>query len=243
MDFFKFLFHNSYTQLGLHAIVIIFLYIIIEDKVLSSYSDALFLFVALTLGIAILQTALLFANKKLFAYKDLTKLLLITKKIEQELESYGGLGKGVYEKAKSLSQYLPQEILDALFSIAESRNRAIHADPKIDNSHEVINKAKKVHKVLTKMSSKKYLLFMWTARTLMFTLVALLGFIFVQKFHLGLAILLTLIAYYVNFFFMQRVGHKSYLIFFFSLAAALIAFLYTSKGNLNFLEEFVRYVF
>lgn len=108
-------------------------------------------------------------------------------------------------------------MLQTIFLIAESRNKAVHGDPYIANAKEVITKAKIVLKILKKMYSKKYLLFTWGANTLMLITLFATCMAFAQHFPLGKAIFFTLITYYLHFLLMQKVGYKNYIFIIFAI--------------------------
>ena len=243
MDFFKFLLHNSYTQFALNFTPFALLYLFLHEKLRYDYLGLLLFSFFTLLSIALVQTLLIFQNKKLYAYKDLTKLLLITKKIEAELESYGATGKGVYEKAKSLKEYLPEEMLKEVFVIADARNRAMHGNPKIENALEHIKNAKEILTLLRSLSSTSYKLFFYLSHTIVVGISLLGALFFITRFALGQSLLFTLLLYYVNKIMLIKLGVKNYTFAMCAGVLAFVAFSYYKRGDFSLLEEIMNYVF
>lgn len=225
LDFLRFYFHNSNTQLALHIAAFALIYVAVEGEVSSFSKGLVTLFVVLLFGAAFVQTLLLFLNKRLLAYKELTKLLLLTKKMEKELEEQGASGKGLYEKASSISHLLPSGLLEEVFFIAESRNRAIHADPSLKNPKELLMQTAATLKKIKKIDKNSQLYF-WVTNAVVLFVTLLVGGYFLERFFVGEAILLTLLSYYLNLFISHKIGYKRYLLLFFILAALtlLLAF-------------------
>lgn len=184
----------------------------------------------LLLALASLQTLLLFANKKLLRYKDLAKLLLVTKEIEKELELFGGYGKGLYEKAKSLHPHISSQMLQEIFVVAECRNKAMHGDPLIQNAQNQIANAKNILSGLKKMHSSRYLLKVWSARAIMTVVVLLAAFIALNKFALGQALMVTLISYLIQSFLVHRYGYAKYIVLILLVFISGVAFALYAGG-------------
>ena len=243
MDFFKFFLHNSYAQFALNLTPFALLYLFLHEKLRYDYLGLLLFGFFTLLSIALVQTLLLFQNKKLYAYKELTKLLLITKKIEAELESYGASGKGVYEKAKSLKEYLPQEMLKEVFVIADARNRAMHGNPAIENAHQHIKNAKEILKILRSLSSTSYKLFYYISYLIVLLITLLGALYFLDRYTLGQSLLFSLLIFYANKIILIKLGVKNYTLFIIGAIATLIGFMYYKRGDFSLLQEVVSYVF
>lgn len=153
MDFFRFLLANSFIQSGLFLILFTMIFFHKYPHVHNAYIDIVYLLTGTFFFIGLLQELLFVKNKKLYAYKELAKLLIYTRKIERGLENIGGKGKGMYEKAQSLQKYLPQSLLEDIFFVAEARNNAIHGSSKIDEYKKIIDKAKNILKTIKKMEN------------------------------------------------------------------------------------------
>lgn len=229
MDFLRFFFHNSYTQTLFFIFPLIFL-ALIEGRFASAFYEIFFLAALALLAVALLQTLMLFNNKKLLRYKDLAKLLLVTKEVEKELELFGGYGKGVFEKAKSLSGYIPPQMLQEIFILADCRNKAMHGDPLIENAPQQIANAKNILARLQKMHSSSYLLKVWSARVIMVLIVSVAAFIFFNSFAIGQALFFTLLSYLIQAFLVYRYGYVKYITLILILFISGVAFILYLQG-------------
>lgn len=153
MDFFRFLLANSFIQSGLFLILFAIMFFHKYPHFHIAYIDIVYLLTGTFFFIGLLQELLFFINKKLYAYKELAKLIIYTRKIERGLENFGGKGKGMYEKAQSLQEYLPKSFLEDILFVAEARNNAIHGSSKIDEYKKIIDKAKNILKTIKKMEN------------------------------------------------------------------------------------------
>lgn len=91
--------------------------------------------------------------KDFIAYHHLARLLIITKRMEHSLENMGAEGKGLWEKADSVEQYLPDGMMDNILKIADARNKAIHHNPKIDDINSILQQAKTISNQLKRIST------------------------------------------------------------------------------------------
>ncbi len=154
-DFFKFLLFNPHTQLALFVAIFGPVYSL---EYMETPKDwiVISLFASMSLlSFSLMQELYFIQNRTLYAYKDLTKLLIFTKKIEHALEQMGGEGKGMYEKAESIQGYLPENMLEHILAIAEVRNGAIHGDPKINDSQTTLKKARQILQELVALQRDK----------------------------------------------------------------------------------------
>jgi hypothetical protein len=150
-----------------------------EDCILM----ALFLCIPFII-IGIIEELLFFKNYKVIQYIDLAQLVIIIKKIEKNLESLGGEGKGLYEKAESIKHKLSDELLEKILKIAEIRNNAIHGDPKLSNANKIIKEANAINK-----SVKKIIIFNVSAMRIIkifLFMVVLIGIVPELYQHIGL---------------------------------------------------------
>ena len=242
-DFVKFYFYNSFTQLALHIIPFGVLFALVDFQNAETILRVSALVAVGCFGIALLQNILLFFNKKLMAYKDLTKLLLVTKKIEAELESYGAGGKGMFEKAKSIEPYLKEGMLDEILLIADVRNKAMHGNPYIENANEILQKARKLHRQLRSMSALSYKIKSFTANAMMYMLLYLLAKWVYENYHLGGAFLSFVFGYMINKVVMNSFGYGGYILSVLLGFAAFAAFVFNRDHNFTLILEFVRHVF
>ncbi len=79
-------------------------------------------------------------------YRDLARLLPITKKMEHHLTKMGGEGRGLWERADSIKMLFPNSdlFMKNVLEVAEVRNNAMHGNPQIDNIDVVLEKATKL---------------------------------------------------------------------------------------------------
>lgn len=243
LDFFKFFLHNSYAQFALNVTPFAFLYLFLHDKLRYDYLGLLLFGFFTLLSIALVQTLLLFQNKRLYAYKDLTMLILITKKIEAELESYGATGKGVYEKAKSLKEYLPQEMLKEVYAIADARNRAMHGEPSIENTAIHIKNAKEILKILRSLSSTNYKLFYYISHLILMLITLIGALYFLEHYTLGQSLLFSLLVFYANKIILMKLGVKNYTLLIMGATVLLIGLMYYKRGDFSLVWEVMSYVF
>lgn len=243
LDFLKFLYHNSYIQLALYLLPFGVLLALVEfDKAKKIFEISMQLSLVFA-GIGAIQTIFLFFNKKLMVYKDLTKLLLVTKKIEAELESYGGYGKGMFEKAKSIEAYLREGMLDDILLIADMRNKAMHGNPYIQNASEVLSKAKKIHKQLVSMSSLSYKLKYYSAHFIMFTILYIAAKVIYMHFHLGAAFLSLVLGYMINKLVMNAFGYGGYIVLVCCGVLGALAMIFYKYQNFSIIVEFLYHAF
>ena len=87
-------------------------------------------------------------------YMDLVLLIRRTTKIESILESLGGSGGGIWEKADSISQQLPDNFMKKIIKIGIVRNDAVHGDLQVKDIHGVV---KQCDEILGILESKKKL--------------------------------------------------------------------------------------
>lgn len=217
----------------LFIVPLLFLGLLIDDRSPWLYGEMFLLLTLLLLALATLQTLMLFANKRVLRYKDLAKLLLITKEMEHEFELFGGSGKGLYEKAKSLYPHISKETLHEIFLIAETRNKAMHNDPAIPNAALHLANAKRVLDLLKSMHSRSYLLKMWGARAVMALSVMISAWFLFGSHTLGQALFFTLLAYLLQAFLVHRYGYAKYMIFMFLLLMAGVVFILYLQGALS----------
>lgn len=86
----------------------------------------------------------------------LEELFDITTSLEQLLENkFGAVGKGLHEKAESVSNMFSYQCLKKLHFIATVRNKAAHEDRKIANK-EIKNVRKAYKEVLRELDPKKF---------------------------------------------------------------------------------------
>ena len=241
-DYFIFLYHNSYSRLAFYLLLITPLFIGVYA---SNIEKALFIMLGtslLFLLFGILQTLFLLMNRKLYAYKDLTKLLMITKEIEEYLEALGAQGKGVFEKAKSVEEYLPQEMIDNILEIATSRNNAIHGEPSIKNAQETLNKAKSIRKYLKRMFKGNT--FLRVITYILHTIFVTFTMMFAYEYRLiGASLLALFVSYFVSKFYLNAVGQVIY--------SATMSFIVVLMGlsvhkypeNFPYMYEVIKYAF
>lgn len=77
-------------------------------------------------------------------YLPTVGLLTVSTKIESTLEYLGGKGSGIWEKADSISNLLPNGYIERIIQIAEIRNSAVHGSPKINNFEKVMKEANEI---------------------------------------------------------------------------------------------------
>ena len=146
MDLMKLIYKNSFMQMGFFLGLFGLMY---SQKYLTEvqrgYDISLLLIIFFT-TIAIMQELFFVFNKKLYVYKNLAKLLIVTKKIENALETLGAEGKGMYEKALSVEEYIKESTLKELLVVADARNSAMHSKPEIDNINEILKKSNTILK-------------------------------------------------------------------------------------------------
>jgi len=87
-------------------------------------------------------------------YMDLVLLIRRTTKIESILESLGGSGGGIWEKADSISQQLPDNFMKKIIKIGIVRNDAVHGDLQVKDINGVV---KQCDEILGILESKKKL--------------------------------------------------------------------------------------
>ena len=150
---------NSYIQIAM--LVSAFGYLI--SYLYGAYPSALFKvylgFALAFITIGIFKELLYIYKNKSHKYHDLAKLLIITKKIEKGLEEIGGFGKGMYEKAESLGEHFPKKTLYKLLKVAEARNNAMHGNPQIKNSKEVMHNARDLYKEIKSYAQNDFYIF------------------------------------------------------------------------------------
>ena len=81
-------------------------------------------------------------------YTDLVLLLRRSTKIESLLETLGGEGGGIWEKADSISGELPSNLMDKIIKIGASRNDAVHGDLKVKNIEKITKECDQVIEML-----------------------------------------------------------------------------------------------
>jgi hypothetical protein len=206
--------------------------------------------------IGLLQELFFFFNKKLYIYKDLAKLLIVTKKIENALEELGAEGKGMYEKALSVEDYLKASTIEELLVVADTRNRAMHSSPQIENINAVLKNSNRILKEiraifhfykLKALFSKNFSLFeklqIFSSLLLRTTLSIVLA-LFILKFsYLNAGVggfLLGLLLSYYSMRFIFKLSDATLALFTFLLVAGLV-YLYENM-SFNTISEFAEYL-
>ena len=142
---------NSYMQMAFFTVFFGALY---SYEYLNSSDSLLISYIAMFFAaIGMFEELRFMSNSKLYVYKDLAKLLIVTKKIENSLEIIGATGGGMYEKAQSISSYLPNGMLEKILTVAETRNSAMHGDSKIKNIDSVLKESKTILKNINALYS------------------------------------------------------------------------------------------
>jgi type IV secretory pathway TrbL component len=186
-DLLKFIYKNKYIDWAVLLLILSFFIsltkLYVTNIVFSLTLGMSFVFFA----VAIFQELLFIKNVKVYRYKDAAKLLMLTKKIEKELEILGGQGKGMYEKASSLSQRLSEDTLERILILAEIRNNTVHGNPHIENIHDVFQQAHQILQELKSfyMSKSKYTNNIYTMKIV---LLSLFSFILMYKSYTTLGI-------------------------------------------------------
>lgn len=81
-------------------------------------------------------------------YMDLVLLLRRTTKIESMLESLGGSGGGIWEKADSIRKQFPDNFMQKIIEIGIVRNDAVHGDLQVKNIDSVVNQCDEILEIL-----------------------------------------------------------------------------------------------
>jgi len=79
---------------------------------------------------------------------DLVRLIRRTTQIESTLESLGGSGGGIWEKADSLKDTFPQNFMKKIIKIGIARNEAVHGDLYVENVETAIRECDSVLEIL-----------------------------------------------------------------------------------------------
>jgi len=241
-DYFIFLYHNSYNRLAFYLLLITPLFI---GAYASNIEKALFMMLGaslLFLLFGILQTLFLLMNRKLYAYKDLTKLLMITKEIEEYLESLGAQGKGVFEKAKSVEEYLQEGMIDDILEIATSRNNAIHGNPFIKNAQETLHKAKSIRKYLKRMFKGNT--FLRVITYMLHAVFVAFSMMFAYEYRLvGASLLALFVSYFVSKFYLNTIGQVIYSVTMSFVVVLMGLTVYKYPGNFPYMYEVIKYAF
>lgn len=87
-------------------------------------------------------------SRKLEEYSDLVLLIRNTTKIESTLEALGGSGGGIWEKADSINDILPDFFMQKIIKIGTCRNDAVHGDLKVKNLDFILNECNTVLEIL-----------------------------------------------------------------------------------------------
>lgn len=151
-DFLNFLYRNSFTKMAVLVLIFILMYRFMGIKYSYDIVNFTLFITGLLFIIALIQELLFMMNKKVYVYKDLVSLLMITTKIEKTLENINGFGSGMFEKAQSIENKINEKTLNEILYIAEVRNNAIHGSPEIKNINHVIERAKIVLKEIQSIS-------------------------------------------------------------------------------------------
>lgn len=77
-------------------------------------------------------------------FYDLAQLIQMSTKIESSLESLGGEGKGIYDKASALFKHLDSSFEAKIIEVGEIRNRAVHGDGSVGNLEVALEKCRVV---------------------------------------------------------------------------------------------------
>jgi len=196
----KLIYKNSYMQMGFFLGLFGLLY---SQKYLAEvqhgYDISLLLIIFFT-TIAIMQEFFFSFNKKLYVYKDLAKLLIVTKKIENALETLGAEGKGMYEKALSVEEYMQESTLKELLVVADARNSAMHSKPKIDNIKEILKKSNTILKEIRGIAR------FYNVRALFSNNISILNKLQIMLFLVIKTVLVVLFLYYVVSFSYENAG-------------------------------------
>jgi len=81
-------------------------------------------------------------------YIDIVLLLRKTTKIESTLESLGGEGGGIWDKADSINNIFPFEFMQNIIDIAKVRNNAVHSTLKVENIEKIVQECDAVLEIL-----------------------------------------------------------------------------------------------
>ena len=81
-------------------------------------------------------------------YMDLVLLIRRTTKIESMLESLGGSGGGIWEKADSIRKQFPDNFMQKIIKIGIARNDAVHGDLQVKNINSVVQQCDEILEIL-----------------------------------------------------------------------------------------------
>lgn len=81
-------------------------------------------------------------------YMDLVCLIKRTTKIESILESLGGSGGGIWEKADSIHNQFPDNFMQKIIKIGISRNDAVHGNLQVKNIDSVVKQCDEILELL-----------------------------------------------------------------------------------------------
>ena len=81
-------------------------------------------------------------------YMDLVLLIRRTTKIESMLESLGGSGGGIWEKADSIRKQFPDNFMQKIIKIGIARNDAVHGDLQVKNIDSVVHQCDEILEIL-----------------------------------------------------------------------------------------------
>jgi hypothetical protein len=223
--------HNSYSQLALILLPLGIIMILIRNININQELFILFFSIIFLFCIAFFQTALLLKNKELIIYKGLARLLLLTKQMEEILESLGASGKGLYEKGYSLRSIISEDLLKDIFFLADLRNKAVHGYPEIKNEEIVIAKAKKIKKNLKNLVLTRIKIFVWLSRMITLLYIVVGAIFFYNLFMLGGALLMVTAIYLIYDQIKNRVGYKTYFTISFTIIIGFLILYSYAKYN------------
>jgi len=152
-DLFLFFIKSPYIRLMFYLLILLPLYGYKEHIDPQKIALWLFLSTMILISLALLETLVFQTNWKLYRYKNLAKLIILTRKLEYKAEKLGGRGKGLYEKVASLEDRVSQECIKKTYEVATIRNNTMHGDPKIKDTKKLYQKINFITQELKKAST------------------------------------------------------------------------------------------
>jgi len=167
--------------------------------------------------------------------RNYAKILMITKECEHYLDMLGAEGKGLYEKAESLTD--DKKFLDEVLYVAEARNAVVHNE-KIQNFKQAYKAARRIKREIKKIYSK-VLFRLWRFRLLFvfFILVNLFSVYMFYKYH-GLGGLFVALSIA---FFTFKLLKELYFRLFFLVTIGYIVLIYYYFKNTEEIREIIDY--
>lgn len=90
-------------------------------------------------------------------FYDLAQLIQMSTKIETSLESLGGEGKGIYDKASTLFKHLDQSFEAKIIEVGEIRNKAVHGKGSVDDLEVALEKCRVVLQIIDDYKTRLHL--------------------------------------------------------------------------------------